>query len=48
LYSNLDDLVAAFRQGVRHLTGSRQQMGFMFNHDDLTQKIQRKSRRSAA
>ena len=48
LYSSLDDLVAAFRQGVRHLTGSRQRMGFIFNHDDLTQEIQRKSQRMAA
>lgn len=48
LYSNLDDLVVAFRQGVRQFTGNRQRMGFMFNHDDLTQEIQRSSRRSAA
>ena len=41
LYNSLDDLVAAFRHGVRHLTGNRQRMGFMFNHDDLTQEIQR-------
>jgi transposase len=48
LYNNLDDLVAAFRQGVRHLTGNRQRMGFMFNHDDLTQEIQQSLRRLAA
>jgi transposase len=48
LYSSLDDLVAAFRQGVRQLTGSRQKMGFMFNHDDLTQELKRQSQRSAA
>jgi transposase len=48
LYENLDDLVAAFRCGASRLTGSRERMGFMFNHDDLTQEIQRKPRRSAA
>jgi transposase len=44
LYDNLDDLVAAFRNGVRRLTGNRDAMGFMYNHDDLTQEL----RRSAA
>jgi len=48
LYHTLDDLVAAFRHGARQLTGNRQRMGFMFNHDDLTQEMQRNSRRSAA
>ena len=48
LYNSLDDLVAAFRHGVRYLTGSRQRMGFMFNHDDLSQEIQRHARRIAA
>jgi hypothetical protein len=48
LYHTLDDLVAAFRHGVRHLTGNRQRMGFMFKHDDLTQEMQRNSKRSAA
>jgi transposase len=48
LYNSLDDLVAAFRRGVRQLTGSRQRMGFMFNHDDLTQEMQRNSSRLAA
>lgn len=48
LYHRLDDLVAAFRQGVRRLTGNRERMGFMFNHDDLTQEIQRLSKRIAA
>lgn len=37
LYDDLDDLVAAFRHGVRRLTGHRDKMGFMYNHDDLGQ-----------
>lgn len=48
LYANLDDLVAAFRHGVRRMTGSRERMGFMFNHDDLTQEMLRNPRRAAA
>lgn len=48
LYDNLDDLVVAFRHGVRRLTGNRDAMGFMFNHDDLTQEIQHHARRQAA
>lgn len=48
LYTSLDDLVAAFRIGVRRLTGRRERMGFMFNHDDLTQEINAKTTRSAA
>jgi hypothetical protein len=30
LHNSLDDLVTAFRQGVRQLTGNRQPMGFIF------------------
>jgi transposase len=48
LYASLDDLVAAFRTGVRRLTGHRESMGFMFDHDDLTQEIQAKLNRHAA
>lgn len=48
LYENLEDLVAAFRQGVRRLTGNRERMSFMFNHDDLTQEMERRSQRIAA
>ena len=48
LYDNLDDLTAAFRHGVRRLTGNRDAMGFMFNHDDLTQEIRRHAHRQAA
>jgi transposase len=36
LYDSLDDLVDAFHQGARRLTGRRERMGFMFNHDDVT------------
>ena len=48
LYANLDDLVRAFRVGVRRMTGDRERMGFMFDHDDLTLEIQARSRRRAA
>lgn len=48
LYASLDDLVAAFRKGVRRLTGRRERMGFMFDHDDLTQEIQAKITRRPA
>jgi transposase len=36
LYRSLDDLVQAFRMGVRRVSGHREQMGFMFRHDDMT------------
>ena len=48
LYTDLNDLVAAFRRGVRRMTGDRERMGFMFNHDDLTREIQAQSRKRAA
>jgi hypothetical protein len=48
LYSTLDDLVAAFRKGVQRMTGDRERMGFMFDHDDLTCEIQNHSRKRAA
>jgi transposase len=38
LHTTLGDLVVAFRKGVRRLTGNRERMGFMFDHDDLTRK----------
>ena len=41
LYHNLDDLTAAFRKGARRFTGSRERMGFMFNHDNFTQELLR-------
>jgi hypothetical protein len=46
LYATLDDLVIAFRQGVRRLTGNRERMGFMFNHETLID--QQNQRRKAA
>ena len=48
LYITLGDLVAAFRKGVRRLTGNREYMGFMFDHDDLAPKPLRKQDRIAA
>jgi transposase len=48
LYDSLDELVAAFRRGVRFLTGDRSRMGFMFDHDDLFPRKQAKARRIAA
>jgi transposase len=48
LYANMNDLVAAFRKGVRSLTGDREKMRFMFDHDDLMQQSTSKTRRRAA
>jgi len=48
LYQDLGDLVAAFRKGVRRITGNRDHMGFMFDHDDLTQEIRENVRKQAA
>jgi transposase len=48
LYTTLDELVCAFRKGVRRLTGSRERMSFMFNHDDLRAEIPRGRHRVAA
>jgi transposase len=48
LYENLDDLVAAFQRGASRLTGNRERMGFMFNHDDVTCENQRNKGRKAA
>lgn len=48
LFESLEDLVAAFRLGVRRLTGHRDRMGFMFDHDDLKPKKQSKPKRKAA
>jgi transposase len=39
LYTTLDDLVSAFRTGVRRATVKREHMGFMFDHDDLLAEI---------
>ena len=48
LYSSLSELVAAFRKGVGRLTRNREQMGFMFDHDDLTQQLRAQRHKSAA
>jgi transposase len=48
LFETLDDRVAAFRLGARRLTGRRDRMGFMFDHDDLKPKSRRKTKRKAA
>jgi hypothetical protein len=42
------DLVAAFRHGIRRMTGNRDPMGFVFDHDDATQELQAKRRKAAA
>lgn len=39
LFRNLDDLIAAFRRGVGRINGHRNQMGFMFDHDDVSKKV---------
>jgi transposase len=46
LYATLDDLVIAFRQGARQLTGDRERMGFMFKHENLI--APQRTRRNAA
>jgi transposase len=48
LFANLSDLVGAFRKGIRRLGGHRERMGFMFDHDDLTQEIKAQLVRRAA
>jgi len=48
LYETLDDLVDAFRTGVQRMTGDRERMGFMFDHDDITREIQARTRKRAA
>lgn len=48
LFESLAELVTAFRQGVRRLTGRRDRMGFMFDHADLLRRKSRKPLRAAA
>jgi transposase len=48
LYQSLEDLTAAFRRGAKRLTGNRDKMGFMFDHDDLNPRNNRSKRRRAA
>jgi transposase len=48
LYHSLHDLEVAFRLGAKRLTGKREKMGFMFDHDDLNPKNKPPTRRRAA
>jgi transposase len=48
LYATLSELVAAFRKGARRLSGHRERMGFMFDHDDVVQKPTRRRHKIAA
>lgn len=48
LYATLSDLVAAFRKGARRLTGDRERMGFMFDHDDVVPSAKRQQHKIAA
>lgn len=41
LFATLAELVVAFRKGVRRLSGNRELMGFMFDHDDVLKKPRR-------
>lgn len=41
LYTSLDDLVQAFRTGVRCVSGRRERMSFMFRHDDTPEATPR-------
>jgi transposase len=38
LFKTLDDLIAAFRKGIARLNGHRDQMGFMFKHENTRRK----------
>ncbi len=38
LFAGIDDLVRAFQRGVRAVNARRSNMGFMFEHDDVTGK----------
>ena len=48
LYRTLDDLVIAFRNGVRRVTVKRERMGFMFDHDDLLQELAKTGKKKTA
>lgn len=48
LYATINDLVAAYRKGVRRLTGRRERMSFMFDHDDISQETPVQKRKLAA
>ena len=38
LFTDVDELVAAFKGGIRSVNGHRARMGFMFDHDDVRAK----------
>jgi transposase len=38
LFETIDDLVVAFRDGMKRINGRKELMGFMFNHDDVQKK----------
>jgi transposase len=38
LFHTVHDLVVAFRQGIARINGHRENMGFMFDHDDVSAK----------
>lgn len=48
LYATLEELVEAFHVGVQRLTGRREHMGFLFDHDARRNTTQGKRRRHAA
>jgi transposase len=48
LYETMAGLVAAFKKGVRRLTGDRERMGFMFDHDDFRPQTSANRQRHAA
>lgn len=48
LYKSLDDLEGAFHRGAKRLTGNRDKMGFMFDHDDLNPKNKPRNHKRAA
>ena len=48
LFASLNDLVAAFRRGVRYVTANRSRMSFVFDHEDLIRRKPQRSRRDAA
>jgi transposase len=48
LYATLDELVTAFRRGARRLTGQRERMGFMFDHENLMRQKPWRQHRIAA
>ncbi len=47
LYQQLDDLVTAFRTGVKRLNSHRDLMAFLFQHEDIARTPPKKSPRIA-